>query len=286
MTWVLVVVGLLIGAGIGWTAASLLRRRSGTAPAPASPEGQSEKKVPAPEANVSPPQSVEPVSDKIEPPSEGPEPQAPRPDQPDSTSEGPDQPDSEPGRDEGSEAQADKDEGSGKPAADPADSPAHGAATSDTATGDDSATEAAWQLEQLRLRLALARQAEVSTAPAYGVATPLAALLEEEVERIREEVGTPGALRWELGGHITQADSLLAYSAIRILLDVLNRRMQAYDLEVGGEPGEDIHLRVICHELDPAVPEWPIAQLAGILQDHGGRLVRAADDYIVELSRP
>jgi hypothetical protein len=70
----------------------------------------------------------------------------------------------------------------------------------------------------------------VSATPA-GVAAPdnLAAALDIEVERIREEVGTPGTLRAELSPTST-ADDALIFHATRQLLALLVPHTQAFDL--------------------------------------------------------
>jgi len=60
----------------------------------------------------------------------------------------------------------------------------------------------------------------------------LAEVLDEEVSRIREETGTPGALRTSLHDEPPAGRSMLLLAGVQALLEALARHCQAYDLYV------------------------------------------------------
>jgi hypothetical protein len=93
--------------------------------------------------------------------------------------------------------------------------------------------EALWALTTLERARAQRYAEAVSTAPARpGHADGLAASLEDEVSRLREEAGTPGSLRVALEAEPRPGDSELLLRSVHTLLGVLSRHCQAYDLYV------------------------------------------------------
>ena len=87
--------------------------------------------------------------------------------------------------------------------------------------------------------------------PGDGAAGPpgLAAAIAHEVERIREETGTPGQLSVTLQGELAAGDAVIALRALQGLLAVLTRYSEAFELRVGAEAGRLV-ATVVCDGFD------------------------------------
>lgn len=110
--------------------------------------------------------------------------------------------------------------------------------------------EALWALTTLERARAQRYAEAVSTAPARpGHADGLAASLEDEVSRLREEAGTPGSLRVALEAEPRPGDSELLLRSVHTLLGVLSRHCQAYDLYVH-EWDERLLAVLVCEGFD------------------------------------
>ncbi|MBO0894446.1 MAG: hypothetical protein J2O39_08720, partial [Acidimicrobiales bacterium] len=103
-------------------------------------------------------------------------------------------------------------------------------------TTTSSTLAALWSLARIRQEW-LSRQ--VSSLSLEGVhlegtwaEVSLAEVLDEEVSRIREETGTPGALRTSLHDEPPAGQSMLLLAGVQALLEALARHCQAYDLYV------------------------------------------------------
>ena len=95
---------------------------------------------------------------------------------------------------------------------------------------------ALWSLARIRQEW-LSRQVAGMTledAPSEGTwsQVTLEEVLDEEVSRIREDTGTPGALRTSLHDEPPAGEALLLLAGVQALLEALTRHCQAYDLYV------------------------------------------------------
>jgi hypothetical protein len=90
----------------------------------------------------------------------------------------------------------------------------------------------------------------------------LAAVLEEEVSRIREDTGTPGTLRTALAHEPPAAQSVLLMTSLQALLDALSRHCQGYDLYVH-EWEQRLTAIVVCDGFDG--PDRVAADAASVL---------------------
>lgn len=72
----------------------------------------------------------------------------------------------------------------------------------------------------------------------------LAGILSMEVERIREEVGTPGSVEASING-VSPEDAVLCVSAARELLRILTMHTHAYELSVWTKYGQ-LMVEVLC----------------------------------------
>jgi hypothetical protein len=95
---------------------------------------------------------------------------------------------------------------------------------------------ALWSLARIRQEW-LSRQVAGMTledAPEEGTwaQVTLEEVLDEEVSRIREDTGTPGALRTSLHDEPPAGEALLLLAGVQALLEALTRHCQAYDLYV------------------------------------------------------
>ena len=151
-------------------------------------------------------------------------------------------------------------------------------AAAETAPGPYAAevVDAVWALQQLRLELTRRDLATVSTAVIESGAVGLAEALAEEVGRIREEIGTPGEFRSELTVEPSTPGALLALRATEVVLAILTRRSDAYDLAVS-EEGERIVVSVVCEGADDtaAADTDAVGELIALA---GGRLVVDRDE--------
>jgi hypothetical protein len=66
-----------------------------------------------------------------------------------------------------------------------------------------------------------------------------------EVERIREEVGTPGSLETTIEPPVSAGDAALIFHATRQLLGLLVPHTQAFDLSVG-RSGAEVVVELTC----------------------------------------
>jgi len=117
----------------------------------------------------------------------------------------------------------------------------------------EDALAALWSLLRIRQEWANRQTAtlgagEEHPADRWG-ANRLADVLGEEVARIREDTGTPGTLRLDLGSEPNAADSVLLVLSIQTLLDALSRHCQGYDLYVH-EWERRIAAVVVCEGFD------------------------------------
>jgi hypothetical protein len=132
-----------------------------------------------------------------------------------------------------------------------------------------------WSLAQLEQQ----RAWRLSLAPAARPEPDgLAGLLAMEVERIREEVGTPGSLDVELEPPVAADDAVLAFVAARELLAVLVPHTQAFDLAVGRD-GTRLEVEVVCVGWEgPDSAADDIGRLLATVAPAGGDLQVDADD--------
>jgi hypothetical protein len=135
--------------------------------------------------------------------------------------------------------------------------------------------EAMWALVRLEQhrnwRLTLAPPAAGWSDTVPEVPVDLTGVLTMEVERIREEVGTPGSLEASVSD-LRPEDAVLCVSATRELLRVLTLHTTAYEVSVWTKPGQLI-VEVICIGWEGE--EGVLADAAGIreaISDVGGDL--------------
>lgn len=122
------------------------------------------------------------------------------------------------------------------------------------------------QLEQQRAwRLSLAAVIE-------GEPDGLRGALAMEVDRIREEVGTPGTLDLKVDPPVTVDDAALALLAARELLASLVPHTQAYDMVIGRD-GSRLDIEVVCTGWEgPAEAADDISRLLAAIAPAGGDL--------------
>jgi hypothetical protein len=132
-----------------------------------------------------------------------------------------------------------------------------------------------WALAQLEQQ----RAWRLSLAPAPSSEPDgLAELLAMEVDRIREEVGTPGSIDVRLEPPVAADDAVLALLAARELLAVLVPHTQAYDLAVERD-GAHLEVEVICDGWEgPDTAADDIGRLLATVAPAGGDLQLEADD--------
>jgi hypothetical protein len=123
--------------------------------------------------------------------------------------------------------------------------------------------DAVWSLE--RLELDRQRQLEAGiVARADDVdAGTLVVALQREVERIREEMGTPGELRSDLDADPAGPVGLLVLGAVKLTLGALARRCQAYDLRLEVAHGR-IAVTIVCEGFEPESADETSAAVAAI----------------------
>jgi hypothetical protein len=123
--------------------------------------------------------------------------------------------------------------------------------------------DAVWSLE--RLELDRQRQLEagiVAMADDIDAGT-LVVALQREVERIREEMGTPGELRSDLDADPDGPVGLLVLGAVRLTLGALARRCQAYDLRLEAADGR-VAATIVCEGFEPESADETSAAVAAI----------------------
>ena len=105
----------------------------------------------------------------------------------------------------------------------------------------------------------------------------LAGALAMEVDRIREEVGTPGTLELRLDPPVATGDAALALLAARELLAALVPHTQSYDVVVGRE-GPRLSVDVVCTGWEgPTEAADDVSRLLAAVAPTGGDLQLDAD---------
>jgi hypothetical protein len=108
-------------------------------------------------------------------------------------------------------------------------------------TAGDTRLAALWALAELAQR----RAWRLSLATPDAAADGLGGALRMEVDRIREEVGTPGSLEAHLEPAVAADDATLALLAARELLATLAPHTEAYDMTVDRD-GARLTISVVC----------------------------------------
>jgi len=134
-------------------------------------------------------------------------------------------------------------------------------------------TRAMWSLQGVELELERQRDAAVPGAPeaASGV---LVGALQREVERIREEMGTPGELHDELGRDPSASAGLLLLRSIQLTLPAVAWRCTGFDLYVFDADGA-LQARLVCEGFETAAEDGAKAALAAVTEavaPAGGRV--------------
>lgn len=124
-------------------------------------------------------------------------------------------------------------------------------APSEAISRSDDVVGSLWTLERLELDVHRRRQAAVTPDAVSIYDTVLGGAIEREVERIREEVGTPGELHSEIGADPDEVTGLVVIGAIRRTLAAVARACEAYDLYVKTEHGR-LQVQVVCELFDSA----------------------------------
>ncbi len=125
-------------------------------------------------------------------------------------------------------------------------------ASRDQASRDQASRDQDGRLPSLWALTVLEQQRQWRLSAGAGAATPSTAppedfsrALEVEVERIREEVGTPGSLSSQVDPPISSGDAALVFHATRQLLGLLVPHTQAFDLKIDGDNGQ-VRLELTC----------------------------------------
>lgn len=107
-----------------------------------------------------------------------------------------------------------------------------------------------------------------------GARPTLGAAVDAEVQRIREETGTPGAARTALAGEPAPVDAIVALRAVQALLAVLTRYSQGYDLELRGGGGDGkLVATLVCEGFEgPDAVADETSSVLGALTPAGGDL--------------
>jgi hypothetical protein len=127
---------------------------------------------------------------------------------------------------------------------------------------------ALWALAQIEQQ----RTWRLTTGSSLDPDPGLAAALAMEVERIREEVGTPGSLETRLEAPVAIHDASLALFAARELLAVLVPHTQAYDMAIEQE-GPQLAIEVVCTGWEgPAEAADDVSRLLAAVAPAGGNL--------------
>jgi hypothetical protein len=127
---------------------------------------------------------------------------------------------------------------------------------------------ALWALAQIEQQ----RTWRLSMASAVDGDPGLAGALAMEVDRIREDVGTPGSLETRLDAPVAVPDAALALLAARELLAALVPHTQAYDMAVGCD-GSLLAIEVVCTGWEgPAEAADDVSRLLAAIAPAGGNL--------------
>lgn len=127
--------------------------------------------------------------------------------------------------------------------------PDAGEAAADEAVSRQDIVGPLWTLERLELDVHRRDQAVVTPDAVSTYDTVLGGALEREVERIREEVGTPGELHAELGADPDERIGLVVIGAVRRTLASVARGCEAYDLFVKTQHGR-LQIQAVCELFD------------------------------------
>jgi hypothetical protein len=123
--------------------------------------------------------------------------------------------------------------------------------------------DAVWSLERLELDGQRQLDMDIIVAPVEVVDGILVGALQREVERIREEMGTPGELHNELHDDPDGPVGLLMLGAVRLTLGALARHCQAFDLRL--EAGEGtLVATVVCEGFEPEAADETSAAVGAI----------------------
>jgi multidrug efflux pump subunit AcrA (membrane-fusion protein) len=150
------------------------------------------------------------------------------------------------------------------------------------AEAERSALEGLWKLAVIEGR----RDWQLTMAQAGPggpvAATTLADTLSGDVDRIREETGTPGSIRSALAAEPGAAESVITLRAVQALLAVLARYCDAYDLQLSGDGGKLVATltcerfqggeTVLADASSVAEAVGPCGGNLDLRQDAGGRL--------------
>lgn len=104
-------------------------------------------------------------------------------------------------------------------------------------------------LGHLEQRWRARAEAEVSTAPRPPTTPDLRGVLSAQLDRTREETGTPGTLVAASGTDPGAALALLVARSVELLLSVAARRCDSYELRVETDPGS-LAAGVVCEGYD------------------------------------
>jgi hypothetical protein len=127
---------------------------------------------------------------------------------------------------------------------------------------------ALWALAQIEQQ----RAWRLSTGSDVDGDTGLGPALAMEVERIREDVGTPGSLETRLDEPVAVHDAAFALSAARGLLAVLVPHTQAYDMAIE-QDGSQLAIEVVCTGWEgPAEAADDVSRLLAAVAPAGGNL--------------
>jgi hypothetical protein len=132
----------------------------------------------------------------------------------------------------------------------------------------DARLAALWALAQIEQQ----RAWRLSTGSDFDGDTGLGPALAMEVERIREDVGTPGSLDARLDQPVAEHDAAFALSAARGLLAVLVPHTQAYDMAIE-QDGSRLAIEVVCTGWEgPAEAADDVSRLLAAVAPAGGNL--------------
>jgi hypothetical protein len=139
---------------------------------------------------------------------------------------------------------------------DPADVPPRRDTGSHFASQDRLVMNAVWRLQCLDMERDRARSARLSTADTDSDLVGLAQGVQQEIARIREEIGTPGTFQSDLDREPDAAASLLLLHSVQSTLDFVARRCQAFDLYLNYRIHERrVAVTVVCDDFESEAPE-------------------------------
>jgi hypothetical protein len=134
------------------------------------------------------------------------------------------------------------------------------------ASQDRLVMNAVWRLQCLDLERDRLRAARLTTADPDGDLVGLAHGLQQEITRVREEIGTPGTFQSDLDREPDAAASLLLLHSVQSTLDFVARRCQAFDLYLNYRVHERrLAVTIVCDDFESEAPddEAPGSSTAG-----------------------